>query len=148
MLERLSRRLEKISPEVRGHAHLVCDDVMAIEPRGAYDLVSANYFLNLYARAQMEEVLGHLVLHLRSGGRLLIADFAPYHGFSPSDWLRRLYYGLPEMVAFSCRLAQWHTLYDYRRYLVRSGLVLESEVFLPLARRLPLGFVSIVARRL
>ncbi len=148
MLDRLERRLESVPPSLRSRVELRCEGLEDLPGAPLYDVVSANFFLNLYSEEEMCEALARLAALLRPGGRLLIGDFAPY-GSGPviTRWLRQLYYRLPDVVFAVMGLAALHPLYDYRRYFAEVGLQLESERLVSVVPGLPLGFVSLVARR-
>ncbi len=148
MRDRLERRLEGLSEELCGNVELRHGCLEDLPPTPLYRVVTANFFLNLYGEEEMREALARLATLLVPGGRLFIADFAPYQAERGARrLLRQLYYRLPDLVFASFGLADLHPLYDYRRYFSEVGLALESETFVPVIPGLPMGFISLVARR-
>lgn len=89
MLARSRRRLAGTD------ATIIHDDVRAVAPAdGAFDVVVANFFLNVFDLATARAVLAHLVTLTRPGGAVVVGDFAAP---SPRRWLQtlqRLHWGL------------------------------------------------------
>ena len=48
--------------------------------KGTYDVVVANFFLNVFKEADMSKALNHLAYLLKPGGKLIIGDFSPPTG--------------------------------------------------------------------
>ncbi|MDP6978807.1 MAG: class I SAM-dependent methyltransferase [Myxococcota bacterium] len=109
MLRRLGARLERA--ELR--ARLVEDDLLVFPPKGSYDVVVANFFLNVFEPATVEAMLARCRQHLADGGRLLIGDFRPP---GPGLWRRlgyNLYYAPLNLGAWLLGLCAIHPIYDY-----------------------------------
>lgn len=72
MLDRVSRKFERegLLPE------LICGDVSSHKPIEPYDVVVANYFLNLFDVEHAREMTRHLCQLVRPGGKLFLTDFA------------------------------------------------------------------------
>lgn len=107
-------------------------DVRALAGRGVYDLVCAHYFLNVFGPAEMPRVLAHLVSHLRVGGLLSVADFAPPSGRRLARLVQQLHYVLPLLAFRMLGLCADHGIYDYARHLPPSlelEAVLDHRVF-------------------
>jgi demethylmenaquinone methyltransferase/2-methoxy-6-polyprenyl-1,4-benzoquinol methylase len=110
MLERARRRLGAAANKV----HFCCEDVFAHRPNAPYDVVVANFFLNVFSTARMPHVLTRLCDLLRPGGTLLIGDFSPPAPGRVERTLQRAYY-LPPLLSFWLLTGNaWHPLYDYR----------------------------------
>lgn len=127
----------------------LCSDTL-LEHRCSepYDVISANFFFNLYNARDLEQAVRHIHGLMKPDGCLWVADFAPYAGHGLKAWLRRVYYRLPHLCFASLGLAQWHPLFDYRQVLPKWGFELEAEEWIPVIPGLPLGFVSVRFRAL
>jgi len=144
MIARTRRKFE----EAHISAELICGDVMAHDRTGSYDVVIANFFLNIFDEAVMKDVLTHLVSLLKPGGKLLIADFAPIERGSA---LRRVthsaYYGLAIGFYWALRLEPLHPIYDYSYYFADLGLTQIRTSFFGLHKLGMLPYYSITAVR-
>lgn len=143
MLERLSQRL--------GRDGLSCEliqaDVATHETPDPYDIVVANYFLNLFEAERASEMLRHLARLLKPEGRLLITDFAQPEGGLFARGLTELYYRPINWIAWVLGFCALHPILDYRRMLETIGFQVESERRLPVLAGANPAYVSIVARR-
>ena len=80
MLDRAAAKFQAVDAE--GCIEVVCSDVLRHERPGHYDIVVANFFLNVVYRAHDEEaVLARLATMLKPGGKLLIGDFSYPRGW-------------------------------------------------------------------
>jgi ubiquinone/menaquinone biosynthesis C-methylase UbiE len=145
MRRRLNSRVGTPAPE---RLDLCADALLQHQPSAPYDVISANFFLNLYDGPALEKATRHLHRLLKPEGVLLVADFAPYAGRSCKSWLRRVYYRLPQMCFSLLGLAQWHPLFDYGQLFEAWGFRLEEKRFVPVVKGLPLGFESLCFRAL
>lgn len=148
MLRRLARRLAPESLD----ANLLELDILDYTAPAPYDVVVANFLLNVFSPAALIEVLRHITSLLAPGGRLLIADFTP----PGSNWVRRLlyaaYYRPINWIAWALGLCALHPIYDYAKYFDEAGLRLISRKPRPLWPNLlgfsgPLFFESLTAER-
>ena len=123
MLAQAERRFRREG--VHEGIELIVGNVLLHRPANPYDVVCANFFLNVFSRSVMREVLSHLRTLVRPGGRLLIADFAPAEGSFPLRLARQAY---SVASSLSCCLLAGnavHAGYDYREDLAPAGLRLE-----------------------
>ena len=147
MLQRFSERLTRVNLD----ANLITGDVSEHRPDERYDVVVANYFLNLFEAERAAAMIEVIVGLLRPGGRLVVADFArPTEGV----WARfvsAMYYRPVNAIAWMLRLCAWHPILDYSVLLSVPGLRVHSMCRFPVAAAMPArgpAFVSIVAERI
>jgi len=120
MLARLQSRLDAEASGGRG-VELVLGDLFEYDPGHPFDVVIANFVLNLYAEPQMLRALARLRSWLAPNGRMMIADFArPDASWA---WLAALYYRPVNWVAWSLGLCELHPIHDYEAAL--KGLELD-----------------------
>jgi demethylphylloquinol methyltransferase len=73
MLDRAKSKFQALDAE--GSLELICSDVLKHQRPGHYDVVVANFFLNVFTEPMMKAVLAHLATLLKPGGKLLIGRF-------------------------------------------------------------------------
>lgn len=144
MLRRLSRRLEREGLE----AELIEGDVARETPAGSYDAVIANYFLNLFEIERARAMLALLVGHVRPGGLLLCADFAPPVGGRAGRWLSEAYYRPVNWIAWALGLCDRHPILDYPAMLEPLGLRIRAEERFPVGPGRNPAYLSLAAERL
>jgi ubiquinone/menaquinone biosynthesis C-methylase UbiE len=143
MLSRLGRGLERAGTR----AELLCGDCREHQPLDRYDVVAANFFLNLFSPHEMRRTLARLVSMVRPGGRVMIADFAPPRGSWATRLACRAYYRPVSLAAAALGLAALHPIYDYEVEFEALGLSLLRRDEFRLASWTPVFFESLVARR-
>jgi SAM-dependent methyltransferase len=144
----MRRRFQSRVGEAASEGFDLCGESLLDHSSVPYDVVSANFFLNLYDGPALGKAARHLHGLLRPDGYLLVADFAPYADHSCKSWLRRVYYRLPQMCFALLGLAQWHPLFNYELLFRAWGFRLEEKRFVPVVKGLPMGFVSLCFRAL
>lgn len=146
MLRRFSEQVDRAGLDAVARV----GDVSLHDPSETYDVVVANYFLNLFDAKRAGEMLGVLVRCLRPEGRLVIADFeCPSSHFS-SRLISALYYRPVNVVAWLLGFCALHPILDYSLLLAAHGMRIRKVERFPLSARLgKIGpaYVSIVAER-
>ncbi len=119
MLKRTRNKLmsERLSGE------LICADIMTHDRREYYDVICANYFLNVFAEPLMEQVLVHLARLLKPGGKIAIADFSLPKGNKLQRALHILYYRIANIFYWMLSGNDLHPIYNYPEYFSRHGIV-------------------------
>ncbi len=118
MLDKLQRKLA-----ARGlKANIICLNAFDYDRFESYDAVCAHYFLNIFLKSDMEQMLIHSARFVKPGGKYLIADVAQAQG----NWLAKLFnvvYLKLAMVSFwMLGLVPLHRNYDYLPVLPVAGL--------------------------
>jgi ubiquinone/menaquinone biosynthesis C-methylase UbiE len=104
----------------------VCADIMKYTPEQPFDAVTCNFFLNIFTRPVMEQVLERAAALVRPGGTLLIADFARPQGHFLLRAVHRIFYKVSNVIYWSVGLCPLHPIYIYSDYYSKLGLRLES----------------------
>lgn len=143
MLDRVQRKLDAEGLS----AELICQNAFDHERIGHYDVVAANYFLNVFRRDDMIKMLEFTATLVRPGGKYLVADVARSRG----NWLSQafnIFYLKLGMVSFwLIGLVPLHENYDYCKFFGNAGLETEHVEFFRFAKKGPILFQSIVANR-
>lgn len=143
MLDGLSRKLA-----ARGlSAEVICDNAFDHQRWGHYDAVCANYFLNIFLKADMERMLIHAASLVRPGGQFLIADVARSQGNPLAQLFNILYLKLAMVSFWLLGLVPLHRNYDYTAVFPAAGLVIEHIRYFRFLGWGPVLFQTIVARR-
>jgi demethylmenaquinone methyltransferase/2-methoxy-6-polyprenyl-1,4-benzoquinol methylase len=143
MLARVARRLEQAGLA----AELVEGDVAQHAPAEPYDVVVANYFLNLFEIARAREMLVHLAGLVRPGGKLLLTDFAPARGGALARAITGLYYRVANWIAWLFGFCALHPIPEHVRLIESVGLRVERIERYPVLFGENPAYVAITARR-
>jgi demethylmenaquinone methyltransferase/2-methoxy-6-polyprenyl-1,4-benzoquinol methylase len=122
MLEATWRRLRRAG--VARRVELVGADLLRQTPSADYDVVIAQFFLNVFAPARLPHVLGTLAGYLRPEGRLVVGDFAPFSGRHP---LQKVYHDLPMHVLARFGANAVHDVHDLPAQLRDAGFALRER---------------------
>jgi len=145
MLERATRKFQAVDAS---SIEIVCGDVMTHERPGHYDIVVANFFLNVFTEPMMEAVLAHLAAMLKPGGKLLIGDFAYPRGRLTMRAMQRGYYYLSMFSFWLAGGTSLHPIYDYPQYFAAANLRSEAVQRFRVSALFPVSFEAITAVKL
>ena len=143
MLDRLAKGLSREGLE----SELIRGDVSSHKPVELYDVVVANYFVNLFDVERAQEMLRHLGTLVKPGGVLVLADFARPRGGPIAKAITELYYRPVNWIAWVFGFCALHPILDYARLIEPMGYRIRSERRLPVLLGVNPAYVSIVAER-
>ena len=143
MLDQVKRKLESENLT----AELICQNAYDHERFEHYDVVAANYFLNVFREPGMIKMLNFSVRFVRPGGRYLIADVARSQGNVFAQLFNIVHLKMGMICFWLMGMVPLHKNYDYCSYFEKAGLELEHVEFFRFAKKGPVLFQSIIARR-
>jgi len=143
MLDRAAGKFQAVDAE--GCLELICEDVLKHERPGHYDIVVANFFLNVFKEPMMEAVLGHLATMLKPGGKLLIGDFSYPRGWLTTRALQCGYYYLSMFSFWLLGGTPLHPIYDYPQYFAAANLRSTGVERFRVSALFPVSFETITA---
>jgi demethylmenaquinone methyltransferase/2-methoxy-6-polyprenyl-1,4-benzoquinol methylase len=143
MLERAALKFRAAG--VQDSIEVICSDVLKHERHAYYDVVVANFFLNIFSEPAMKVVLAHLVTMIKPGGKLLIGDFSYPHGWSTTRATQRMYYYLSMFTFWLFGGTPLHPIYDYARYFEAVDLRTLSVEHFRVNAIFPASFETITA---
>ena len=143
MLAQVQRKLDKENLS----AELICGDAFEHDRIGYYDVVAANYFLNVFRRDGMIKMLNYSASLVRPGGRYLIADVARGQGNVLARGFNLFYLKMAMASFWLMGLVPWHENYDYCSFFPDANLELEHVEFFRFAKKGPILFQSIIGNR-
>jgi 2-polyprenyl-3-methyl-5-hydroxy-6-metoxy-1,4-benzoquinol methylase len=129
MIDTVRRRFENAGLP----GEFVCADIMEYDPNQPFDVVVSNFFLNIFSRPVMLQMLARLVSLVRPGGDLMLADIAPPRGNIVLRTRHRLYYAAVIVSHWIAGLSALHPIYVYSDYFSALGLKLQSTRFFRLS---------------
>lgn len=102
-------------------------DILTVDDFGEYDMVVANFFLNVFSEPFMAEVLAHLIKLGKKDAYIVVGDFALPEG-NPLAWLfKQAYWYLAIIIFWVTTGAALHPVYDYQAHMIRKGLNMLSK---------------------
>ena len=125
MLKRFQANLAKEGVEVS--IRQVHSDIMKVEEVERYDMVVANFFLNVFHEDMMVKVLQHLIKLGKPGARVVVGDFSFPTGNVLTRLVKTLYwYGA---VGFFWLFAgnAFHNIYNYPESMKKLGLRIHEQ---------------------
>lgn len=97
---------------------IVNDNILNVKRTGQYDMVMANYFLNVFGRDMMLQILTHIATFVKPGGSLVIGDFAlPKEGNIFYRTFQKAYWYLAATLYAITADNAVHPIYDYPELL-------------------------------
>jgi demethylmenaquinone methyltransferase/2-methoxy-6-polyprenyl-1,4-benzoquinol methylase len=143
MLDRAEAKFQAV--DAAGSLELICSDVLKHERPGHYDIVVANFFLNVFTEPMMEAVLAHLVTMLKPGGKLLIGDFSYPRGWLTTRAMQRGYYFVSMFSFWLLGGTPLHPIYDYPQYFAALNLRSAGVERFRVSAMFPVSFETITA---
>jgi demethylmenaquinone methyltransferase/2-methoxy-6-polyprenyl-1,4-benzoquinol methylase len=125
MLRKFQANLDKEGITVR--IRQVHSDIMKVEEYEHYDMVVANFFLNVFHEGMMVRVLEHLIRLGKPGAKVVVGDFSFPTGNIISRTVKTLYwYGA---VGFFWLFAgnAFHNIYNYPESMKKLGLHIDEQ---------------------
>lgn len=120
MLAATKRRLQNAG--VAERVELVHADLRQHPPAAEFDVVIAQFFLNVFPPDYLPQVLSALAGYLKPAGRLIIGDFAPLVD-GGRCWQQR-YHDLPMHILARFGANARHPVHDLPVYLNKAGFQL------------------------
>ncbi|HJP29091.1 MAG TPA: class I SAM-dependent methyltransferase [Candidatus Latescibacteria bacterium] len=121
MLAAVARRLCRAGAGRR--VELIQADLLQRAPTVRYDVVIAQFFLNVFSAARLPGVVDHLAAHLLPGGRLLTGDF----GGQPTGRLQQAYHDLPMHLFARLGANAVHGVHDLPACLRDRGFTIRQR---------------------
>ena len=143
MLDQVQKKLDQEDLS----AELICVNAFDHDRIGHYDVVAANYFLNVFRRADMAKMMNHTAKFVRDGGKYLIADVSRSRGNLLAQAFNIFYLKLGMGTYWLMGMVPWHENYDYPAFFDEAGLTYEHTEYFRFAKKGPILFQSIVAKR-
>lgn len=124
MLKHLNARLDKCE-DIKGDMTCIHDDIFNVQDKGKFDMVMANFFLNVFPEKRVDEVANHLASLVKPGGYFVVGEFMlPQKGIA--GLLQNLNWYLAILLYSATTEAALHPVHDYAQLVRNSGCDIES----------------------
>jgi len=144
MLKHMQKKLDKSGLE--HPIQLINDNILNIGDDQGYDMVIANFFLNVFSEEMMLKIFNHLTSLVRPGGCMVIGDFTlPGEGGLPFRVFQNVYWYVAAIFYWLTADNAVHRVYDYPELLKSKGFeIAEIKYFRPLGIK---SYWSILGRK-
>jgi ubiquinone/menaquinone biosynthesis C-methylase UbiE len=132
MLKKFTQAQESEAPHLT--IRKVHCDIMKFEEYEQYDMVVANFFLNVFDETMMQRVLGHLINLGKPGSKLVVGDFSYPSGNILARFFKRIYWYLAVFTFWLFAKNAFHNIYNYPEYMQRQGLKIRDQKHFKLLR--------------
>lgn len=125
MLNKFRQGVEKTGKDL--NIRIVHSDIFKFEEFGQFDMVTGNFFFNLFPENMVPDVLSHLIKLTKTTGYVVISDFAFPQGNLFARLFKNFYWYTAILIFWATTGAAIHPVYDYRRYMEHAGLDVQDE---------------------
>lgn len=130
MLMKLSRVMDASGEAVA--VRQVHSDIMTFDEAERYDMVVANFFLNVFNREMVSKVLAHLITQAKPGGKVVVGDFARPHGNALVRMAKTLNWYIAVVFFWLIAGNAVHDIYDYPALMGKLGLKVDGKKYFPI----------------
>ena len=142
----LSQTRNRLLAEGITEIELIKDDILNHSKLSDYDVIVANYFLDVFNFPTMQAIMLHFTRLLKRNGLLYIAGFKPPSGGILKRVLAEIHHGIPIFIFHLFLGNALHKIYDYRATLNSLNFTIEKRVDLPIFKKCDFGVHAICAR--
>lgn len=124
MLKHLKARLDRCK-DVQGDLTCVHDDIFNIRDLEKFDMVIANFFLNVFPEKRVDEVANHLATLVKPGGYFVVGEFVlPQKGLA--GIIQKINWYLAILFYSTTTEAAFHPVHDYAGLVKNSGCEIQD----------------------
>jgi demethylmenaquinone methyltransferase/2-methoxy-6-polyprenyl-1,4-benzoquinol methylase len=128
MLRKFAEAQEKEAPHLT--IRRIHSDIMKVDEFEQYDMVVANFFLNVFDEDMMVRVLEHLIRLGKADARVVVGDFCYPTGNIVARLFKKMYWYMAVFIFWLFANNAFHKIYNYPEHMQRLGLhVTEKKHF-------------------
>lgn len=124
MLKKFNRKMK--DREFRHPIRQVHQDILNFSELNQYDMVFANFFLNVFPEEKMVEILSHLVELAKRRGFVIVGDFSLPEGGPVRRVFQVIYWRIADLVFWMTAGNALHPVYDYASHMKQLGLKIKT----------------------
>ncbi len=124
MLIKLQQAFDKHPKDLK--VNVVHADILKVEEYEHYDMVIANFFLNVFDADFMETILNHLIKCTKKGGKFVIGDFAFPSGNPVSKTIQKGYWYTAALIFYFTSDNAIHEIYNYTELMKSKGIEIDD----------------------
>lgn len=102
-------------------------DILVFDEYETYDMVVANFFLNVFSEEMMVKVLDHLIKLGKSDAHVVVGDFAFPSGNIISRAFKKAYWYVAVSLFWLMANNAMHTIYNYPEHMEKLGLTIKDK---------------------
>jgi demethylphylloquinol methyltransferase len=129
MLKYMQKKIDRAKPATP--ITIINDNILNVKYDGQFDMVIANYFLNVFKPEKMLQILTHLTTLVKPGGSMVIGDFAlPESGGKFYKAFQTVYWYMAAFIYWLTADNAIHPIYNYPELLTSLGFeIAEIKTF-------------------
>jgi demethylmenaquinone methyltransferase/2-methoxy-6-polyprenyl-1,4-benzoquinol methylase len=124
MLNQFRKRIDREKPpkDIR----IIHDDIFNVKHTGQYDMVIANFFLNVFSQTRVVEVANHLGTLVRQGGHFVVGEFVLPEKSGWRSIVQQLNWYFAITFYSATTEAVFHPVWNYPALVEGSGCTIEN----------------------
>jgi demethylmenaquinone methyltransferase/2-methoxy-6-polyprenyl-1,4-benzoquinol methylase len=124
--------LKKLEEAIAAHPQdlkirRVHSDILKFDELEQYDMVIANFFLNVFYEDMMMDILRHLCKLGKPKSKLVIGDFIYPEGGSVTRFLQKFYWYTAAVIFYFATNNAVHKIYNYPRLMEDLGFIIKEK---------------------
>ncbi|HPW67849.1 MAG: class I SAM-dependent methyltransferase [Desulfomonilia bacterium] len=125
MLKYMQKKIDRV--RLDKPIRMINNDILEEHHPQEFDMVMANYFLNVFSREKMLKILTHLTTFVKPGGAMVIGDFTlPREGGKCYKAFQTAYWYIAATIYWATADNAIHPIYDYPVLLKSLGFEIEE----------------------
>jgi demethylmenaquinone methyltransferase/2-methoxy-6-polyprenyl-1,4-benzoquinol methylase len=125
MLKYMQKKIDRAKPTTP--ITIINDNILNVKYDAQFDMVIANYFLNVFPKEKMLQILTHLTTFVKPGGYMVIGDFAlPESGGQFYKTFQTVYWYMAAFIYWLTADNAIHPIYDYPGLLKSLGFEIDE----------------------
>jgi len=124
MLKRLNGKAE--GKEFKHPIRQINDNILNFDEYDTYDFVFANFFLNVFSKGKMVEILDHLTKLAKRKGFVVVGDFSLPNGNVVARFFQVIYWRIADLIFWVAAQNALHPVYDYASHMKQLGLKVKT----------------------
>lgn len=125
MLKKLNKGIAK-KKEFKHPIRQLHKNILDVDEFSKYDMVFANFFLNLFSEERLIQILSHLIKHTKKGGFVVIGDWVFPKGNMIAKFFQILYWRICDVLFWVIANNELHPFYDYQKIMRELGLEIKD----------------------
>ncbi|PIE44496.1 MAG: SAM-dependent methyltransferase [Gammaproteobacteria bacterium] len=126
MLKKLQQAIDNHPADLK--INKVHSDILEFGECDHYDMVIANFFLNVFYPDLMSKILGHLITLVKpERGKMVIGDFSYPQGNIVKRNLQKCYWYIAALIFYFATDNALHQIYNYPELLKQHGLTIKDR---------------------
>jgi len=125
MLRKFAQAQEAQAPHL--NIRRIHSDILKVEEFGQYDMVIANFFLNVFDEDMMVRVLEHLIQLGKADAQVVVGDFSYPSGNLVARLFKKGYWYLAVFIFWLLANNAFHKIYNYPDHMQRLGLKITRQ---------------------